>query len=69
VDPDINYVINLASETRKGQSDAIYKEGILKLGKNVLEEVEKKFKDQDFKFIHISTGLLYSSEKVCKKCY
>jgi len=67
IDPDINYVFNLASETRKGQSEGVYREGIYKLSINVVQQVASKFRDSLKLFIEFSTGTLYSNEKTPHK--
>lgn len=64
---DIDYVINLASETRKGQTEPVYKEGILKLSSNVMQNVKRKFGDKIKTYFEFSTGLLYSSNKTPHK--
>jgi hypothetical protein len=64
LDEDIDYVINLASETRKGQSEPVYKEGILKLSNNVMQNVQRRFGDRLKTYVEFSTGALYSSDRV-----
>lgn len=65
IDEDIDFVINLASETRKGQSEPVYKEGIHKLSTNVIQHVEKKIGNRLKTYMEFSTSALYSSDKVC----
>ncbi|XP_037953156.1 uncharacterized protein LOC119683520 [Teleopsis dalmanni] len=53
-------VINCAAETRPNQTDAVYKEGILKLSMNCAHEaVNIKVK----RFVELSSGCVNSSEK------
>ena len=53
--------MNCACETKPGQTDPVYREGILKLSLNCASEAAKiKVK----RFVEISTGTMYSSEKV-----
>jgi len=55
-----DYVFNCAGETRPGQDDQVYKEGILQLSLNCANfAVKVKAK----KFVEISSGLMYCSEK------
>lgn len=59
-DESFDFVINLAAETKMGQSDPVYKEGIIKLSNNCAKEaVKQKVK----KYIEISSGHIHSSEK------
>lgn len=51
-------MINLAAETRWGQEDAVYHEGVLKLSLNCAKEAARK----GIKFIELSSGQLCSSE-------
>lgn len=67
VDPDIDYVFNLASETRKGQSEGVYREGIYKLTLNVVQQVASKFRHSLKLFIEFSTGTLYANDKTPHK--
>lgn len=69
IDDDIDYVINLAAETRKGQSEPVYKDGILKLTSNLCEFVNKKFGNRLKCYMEFSTGALYNSEKVSRTKY
>ncbi len=64
VEEDIDYVINLAAETRKGQSEPVYKDGILKLTSNLCDFVTRKFGSRLKMLVEFSTGSLYNSEKV-----
>ncbi|XP_013113333.1 methionine adenosyltransferase 2 subunit beta isoform X2 [Stomoxys calcitrans] len=54
-------VINCAAETRPNQTDAVYKEGILKLSMNcITEALNIKAK----RYIELSSGCVNSSEKI-----
>ncbi|XP_045184005.2 uncharacterized protein LOC123542289 [Mercenaria mercenaria] len=57
---DFDYVVNLAAETKYGQSDSVYKEGIVKLSMNCAREAEKRKVKM---YIEMSSGQMYSSEK------
>lgn len=57
-------MINLAAETRKGQTEPVYKDGIFKLTSNVCQFVSKKFGNRLKCFVEFSTGSFYSNEKV-----
>lgn len=63
IDSDIDYVINLASETRKGQSEPVYREGIQKLSTNVIQYVVKYLPNIKT-YVEFSTGSLYPDGKV-----
>ncbi|ODM95503.1 dTDP-D-glucose 4,6-dehydratase, partial [Orchesella cincta] len=67
VDDDIDYVINLAAETRKGQTEPVYRDGILQLCKNVCQFVDKKFGSRLQCYVELSSGFLYTSEKTPHK--
>lgn len=59
-----DYVINCAGETKLGQTDPVYEEGILKLSLNCAKEAAlHKVKH----YIELSSGQLYSSEKLSHK--
>uniref|UniRef100_A0A182VY51 NAD-dependent epimerase/dehydratase domain-containing protein n=1 Tax=Anopheles minimus TaxID=112268 RepID=A0A182VY51_9DIPT len=56
-----DYVINCAAETKPGQTDPVYQEGILKLSLNcATEAVKQKAK----RYVELSTGSMCSDEKV-----
>ncbi|XP_053658487.1 uncharacterized protein LOC128707556 [Anopheles marshallii] len=56
-----DYVINCAAETKPGQTDPVYQEGILKLSLNcATEAVKHKAK----RYVELSTGSMWSDEKV-----
>ncbi|KAF5300487.1 hypothetical protein FQA39_LY02286 [Lamprigera yunnana] len=59
-----DYVINCAGETKPGQTDPVYKEGILKLSLNcanqaALHKVQR--------YIEISSGQMFNAEKIAHK--
>ncbi|XP_033099689.1 dTDP-D-glucose 4,6-dehydratase-like isoform X2 [Anneissia japonica] len=57
---EFDAVINLAAETKYGQTDEIYKEGILNLSLNCAREAAKR----SIKiYIEVSTGQVYNSDK------
>ncbi|XP_018561642.1 dTDP-D-glucose 4,6-dehydratase [Anoplophora glabripennis] len=57
-------VVNCAGETKLGQTDPVYNEGILKLSLNCAKEAAQ----QNVKhFIELSSGNMYSSDKVAHK--
>ncbi|EAA09169.4 AGAP004297-PA [Anopheles gambiae str. PEST] len=59
-----DYVINCAAETKPGQTDPVYQEGILKLSLNCATEAVKcKAK----RYLELSTGSMCSDEKVPQK--
>lgn len=59
-----DFVINCAAETRYGQTDPIYKEGILKLSINCANEsARQKVK----RYIELSSGNMCSNEKTSQK--
>lgn len=60
-DIHIDYVFNCAGETKSGQTDPIYREGIYKLSMNCAQQAANIGVDR---FIEISAGNLNSSEKV-----
>lgn len=66
VGPDVDYVINLASETRSGQSEGVYKDGILQLTSNVAQYVATKYGNRLKLYVEFSTGTLYPKDKVKK---
>nr|CAD7461895.1 unnamed protein product [Timema tahoe] len=57
---DVDYVINCACETRTGQTDPVYREGILKLSLNCASEAAKH---NVKRFVEVSTGHMCSSDK------
>jgi nucleoside-diphosphate-sugar epimerase len=57
-----DYVINCACETKPGQTDPVYREGILKLSLNCATEAAKL---NVKRFVEVSTGHMCSSNKVC----
>jgi nucleoside-diphosphate-sugar epimerase len=67
IDTDIDYIINLASETRKGQSEPVYKEGIYKLTTNVIQLAAKRFSDSLKNYVEFSSGTLYPNDKTPHK--
>jgi hypothetical protein len=56
-----DYVINCACETKSGQTDPVYREGILKLSLNCAIEAAKL---NVKRFVEISSGHMCSSNKV-----
>ncbi|KAK6185056.1 hypothetical protein SNE40_007377 [Patella caerulea] len=55
-----DYVVNLAAETKYGQSDPVYKEGIVKLSQMCIQTAAKhKVK----MYIEFSTGQMHSTDK------
>jgi len=54
-----DFVVNLAAETRLGQSDPVYKEGIYKLSLNCAKEAAKR---NIKKYIEISSGQYESNQ-------
>ncbi|CAL1300957.1 unnamed protein product [Larinioides sclopetarius] len=59
-DGPYDFVVNLAAETKMGQTDPVYKEGIVKLSINCAKEAAKQ---KVKRFIEISSGHVHSSEK------
>lgn len=59
-----DFVVNCAAETKPGQTDPVYQEGILKLAMNCANEAAKC---RCKRFIELSTGSMCSSEKVPQK--
>uniref|UniRef100_A0A1Q3F9G2 Putative c-3 sterol dehydrogenase/3-beta-hydroxysteroid dehydrogenase n=1 Tax=Culex tarsalis TaxID=7177 RepID=A0A1Q3F9G2_CULTA len=59
-----DFVINCAAETKPGQTDPVYQEGILKLAMNCANEAAKC---RCKRFVELSTGSMCSSEKVPQK--
>lgn len=56
-----DYVINCAGETKLGQTDPVYKEGILKLSLNCAKQAALlKVRH----YVELSSGNMFSSEKV-----
>ncbi|KAF7414596.1 hypothetical protein HZH68_003085 [Vespula germanica] len=60
-DKSIDYVFNCAGETKCGQTDPVYKEGIYKLSINCAQQAAKIKANH---FVEICSGNLSSSEKV-----
>ena len=58
---DFDYVVNLAAETKYGQSDAVYKEGIVRLSMTCAREAERR---KVKLYLELSSGQMYSSDKV-----
>lgn len=59
-----DFVINCAGETKSGQTDPVYNEGILKLSLNCAKESAS----QNVKhYVELSAGNMYSSEKTPHK--
>lgn len=56
-----DYVINCACETKPGQTDPVYEEGIIKLSLNVAVEAAKHNVKM---FVELSTGHMASNDKV-----
>ncbi|KAH3716248.1 hypothetical protein DPMN_058967 [Dreissena polymorpha] len=57
---NFDFAVNLAAETKYGQSDKVYSEGIVRLSLNCAKEAEKR----NIKFyIEMSSGQMASSEK------
>ena len=61
-DKKVDYVINLAAETKYGQPDVVYQERITDIAKCVIAECKKHPSIK--KIIEISTAQVYGSEKV-----
>ncbi|KAF7274668.1 uncharacterized protein LOC143195575 [Rhynchophorus ferrugineus] len=57
-------VINCAAETRLGQTDPVYKEGILKLSLNCAKQAALQ---NVGRYIELSSGNMYSCEKLAHK--
>ncbi|PSN37282.1 hypothetical protein C0J52_17192 [Blattella germanica] len=55
-----DYVVNCACETKPGQTDPVYREGILKLSVNCASEAAKI---NVKRFVEVSTGHMYSTDK------
>lgn len=62
-DESIDYVINCAGETKSGQTDPVYKEGIYKLSMNCAQQAAKL---QVKRYVEISSGNFNATDKVCK---
>lgn len=58
--PYWDYVFNCAAETRLGQNDAVYEEGIYKLSLNCINEAIER---NVHRFIEFSSGNMLSSDK------
>ena len=56
-----DYVINCACETKSGQTDPVYKEGIYKVSVNCANAAANH---NVRRFIELSSGTMYSSDKV-----
>lgn len=63
-DTPITYVFNCAGETKSGQTDPVYKEGIYKLSMNCAQQAAKIGAER---YVEISAGNFSSSEKVCMR--
>jgi hypothetical protein len=61
LDNSISYVFNCAGETKSGQTDPVYKEGIYKLSMNCAQQAAKINVER---YIEISSGNFTCSEKV-----
>lgn len=61
-DDPIDYVVNCAGETKCGQTDPVYKEGIYKLSMNCAQQAAKLKVER---YVEISAGNFNTSEKVC----
>ena len=61
-DNPITYAFNCAGETKSGQTDPVYKEGIYKLSINCAQQAVKIGVER---YVEISSGNFTSSEKVC----
>ncbi|XP_058171400.1 uncharacterized protein LOC131286463 isoform X1 [Anopheles ziemanni] len=59
-----DYVINCAAETKPGQTDPVYQEGILKLSINCATEAVKH---RAKRYVELSTGSMCSDEKIPQK--
>ncbi|XP_072173977.1 dTDP-4-dehydro-6-deoxy-D-allose reductase-like [Diadema setosum] len=59
-DDSFDIVVNLAAETQYGRTEEIYEEGIVKLSLNCAREAASR---NVKKYIEISTGQVYSSDK------
>ncbi|XP_067127456.1 dTDP-glucose 4,6-dehydratase [Centruroides vittatus] len=59
-----DFVINFAAETKTGQSDAVYREGIVKLSINCAKE---SCKQKVKRYVEISSGQVYANEKMPSK--
>jgi nucleoside-diphosphate-sugar epimerase len=59
-----DYVLNCACETKTGQTDPVYKEGIYKVSVNCANAAANH---NVKRFVEISSGTMFSSEKV-KSC-
>lgn len=56
-----DFVVNLAAETKLGQTDPVYKEGIVKVSTNCAKEAVKQ---KARRFVEVASGHVHSSEKV-----
>ncbi|KAL5019592.1 hypothetical protein ScPMuIL_002484 [Solemya velum] len=61
-DPDgeFDYVINLAAETKYGQTDPVYREGIVRLSMNCATEAAKRKVQL---YLEVSSGQMHSTDK------
>ncbi|XP_013771849.1 uncharacterized protein LOC106457008 isoform X1 [Limulus polyphemus] len=57
---EYDFVVNLAAETKSGQSDPVYKEGIVKLSIHCAKEAAKR---KVKKYVELSSGYMHSNEK------
>ncbi|XP_076765985.1 uncharacterized protein LOC143432896 [Xylocopa sonorina] len=60
-DDPIDFVINCAGETKSGQTDPVYKEGIYKLSMNCAQQAAKLHIER---YVEISSGNFSTSEKI-----
>ncbi|XP_071439469.1 uncharacterized protein [Hetaerina americana] len=60
----IDFVVNCAGETKYGQTDPVYREGILKLSLNCANQAAKL---NVKRYIEISSGHVYSNDKAAHK--
>ncbi|XP_077862045.1 uncharacterized protein LOC100373896 [Saccoglossus kowalevskii] len=59
-DGEFDIVVNAAAETKYGQSEPVYKDGIVKLSLNCAREAAKR---KVKKYLEISTGQVYAADK------
>ncbi|CAB4045631.1 sterol-4-alpha-carboxylate 3-dehydrogenase, decarboxylating-like, partial [Paramuricea clavata] len=59
-DAPFDFCINLAAETKYGQSEEVYKEGVVKVSLNCARQAAKSGIKR---FIEVSTGQVYSGDK------
>ncbi|GAB6032024.1 hypothetical protein CHUAL_010396 [Chamberlinius hualienensis] len=61
---NFDYAINLAAETRSGQCEPVYKEGIVKLSLNCAKEAERR---NVKRYVEVSSGAMFTSGKTTSK--